>query len=86
MHAEALKRGREWFQRPNWPPLVLWWHEQCGNPTWSDGVARIEYLQDHGPSPCAFTFKEPFDEAGSAMKIDRFRVRKLKMRNQSGDT
>ncbi|WP_171181460.1 DUF3291 domain-containing protein [Ruegeria sp. HKCCD8929] len=83
LHAEALKRGREWFRSPNWPPLVLWWHSQRGNPTWSEGVERIEYLQDHGPSPYAFTFRAPFDEAGSSLKIDRVRVRELKSRNAS---
>src|SRR5688572_79781 len=24
IHAEALKHGRDWFVRPEWPPYVLW--------------------------------------------------------------
>ena len=83
LHAEALKRGREWFRSPDWPPLVLWWHRRKGTPTWSEGVERIEHLDDHGPSAHAFTFKSPFDEAGNAIKINRRRARELQALNAS---
>lgn len=78
LHAEALKRGREWFKRPSWPPLVLWWHDQQEFPIWFEGVERIEYLQDNGPSSYAFTFKEAFDEGGNPMELDRARVRAVR--------
>ncbi len=78
LHAEALKRGREWFQKPEWPPLVMWWH--CGNsfPTWVEGVRRHSHLHIHGPTPSAFTFKKPFDENENASTIDKARIQKLR--------
>lgn len=81
LHAEAVKRGREWFRKPEWPPLVLWWHGEAGYPTWADGVRRHEYLHDHGATPYAFTFKSPFDSAGAPTRVDGQRVRDLRARS-----
>ena len=75
LHATALRRGREWFQKPSWPPLVLWWHGDPAYPTWTEGVRRHEHLHDHGPSPYAFDFRHPFDATGAPMTLDRSRVR-----------
>jgi Domain of unknown function (DUF3291). len=77
LHAEALKRGREWFETPEWPPLVLWWHTNQGFPTWSEGVRRLEHLHDYGTSPIAFNFKSPFDKNGATAKLDKARLKKL---------
>lgn len=78
LHAVALRRGREWFEMPRWPPLVLWWHREPGYPDWAEGVRRHEMLHDHGPSPAAFSFKAPFDENGAATRLDKDRIRKLR--------
>lgn len=77
-HAEALKRGQEWFQKPQWPPLVMWWHSGDPVPTWAEGVQRHDHLHRHGSSPIAFTFKEPFDENGKALRIDKVRIQELR--------
>lgn len=77
LHAAALKRGREWFQRPQWPPLVMWWYTGQGYPTWAEGVMRHEHLHDNGASPTAFDFKQPFDETGAPTKLDRARLKEL---------
>ncbi len=79
LHASALRRGREWFQKPDWPPLVLWWHQGEGHPTWAEGVRHHEYLHDHGPTPHAFTFKSPFDLSGAPTRLDKARVQKLRL-------
>ena len=76
-HADALKRGREWFQKPSWPPLVLWWHEQEAVPTWQEGVARHKHLHEHGPSPTGFTFKQAFDADGIPVHLDKAKVQEL---------
>lgn len=78
LHAVALKRGREWFQKPVWPPLVMWWHTDRGYPAWAEGVARHEHLHDHGATPRAFDFREPFDETGAPTRLDKTRIRELR--------
>lgn len=78
LHAEALKRGHEWFQKHQWPPLVMWWHKADAPPTWAQGVQRHHHLHINGPTPFAFTFKKPFDDREDATKVDMARVKKLR--------
>ena len=78
LHAAALKRGREWFQKPSWPPLVMWWHGGQSYPTWAEAARRHEHLHDHGSSPIAFDFKEPFDQTGAPTELDKHRIRELR--------
>lgn len=79
IHAEALKRGREWFLKPDWPPYVLWWVAPDHVPTWQEGVERHDFLHANGASPFAFDFRRPFDHGGNPATIDRETV-KRKMR------
>ncbi len=83
-HATALRRGREWFQPPDWPPLVMWWHLDAGYPTWAEGVRRHEHLHDFGPSPTAFNFKRAFDQTGTPVSIDHARLRQLRANGHIG--
>ncbi len=79
LHAAALRRGREWFQTPEWPPLVMWWHTDAGcYPTWADGVWRHAHLHDHGPTLTAFDFNSPFDRQGRPTKLDPTRLRAIR--------
>lgn len=78
LHAAAFRRGREWFVKPQWPPLVLWWHEGPAYPTWAEGVHRHEHLHDHGPSPQAFTLKHAYDATGAPLALDKDRIRRLR--------
>ena len=75
IHAEALSQARQWFQKGDWPPLVLWWTKT--QPDWAEGVARYEVLQADGPSSRALGFRQPFDAAGVALVVDRDRVRAI---------
>lgn len=77
LHAEALRHGRDWFEKPTWPPLVTWWVDDTVIPMWRDGVERHEYLHDHGPTPHAFSFKQPYDSKGDCTEIDRVRMKEL---------
>lgn len=69
IHAEALTGARSWFQKGDWPPLVLWWTDT--RPTWAEAITRYELLHDHGPSPDAFGFRTAFDASGMALVVDR---------------
>ena len=77
LHAEALSLGRDWFQKPEWPPYVTWWIDSDHVPNWAEGVEKHEYLHDQGPTPKAFNFKKPFDVSGLPMKIDRAKIKQL---------
>jgi hypothetical protein len=63
-HAVALKRRKEWFISHDHPIYVAWWVDDAHYPTWREGVERIEMLDACGPSPSAFSFKQPFTADG----------------------
>lgn len=82
LHAQALKRGREWNVKPDgWPNYVLWWVAEDHHPDWREAVNRLEYLGDHGPSATAFTFKTVYDPDGQAARIDTGEVKRLAAEN-----
>ncbi|AXS40615.1 DUF3291 domain-containing protein [Breoghania sp. L-A4] len=81
IHAEAMRHGRDWFDKPAWPPLVLWWVAGDHTPEWAEAVIRHEHLHDHGPSVHAFTFKAPFDANGHRCQVDREAVKRLMRAN-----
>lgn len=60
-HMEYMRRRREWFDRHGLEAhLVLWWVPKGHVPTVAEAKERLEHLIKHGPSPEAFTFREPF--------------------------
>jgi hypothetical protein len=60
-HLDFLRRRREWFQALMQPFLVLWWVPAGTLPSLDEAIQRLELLRRLGPSPEAFTFREPFD-------------------------
>jgi hypothetical protein len=64
-HAGIFRRRAEWFTRLGKPSFALWHIPAGSEPTAQDARARLEFLQAHGPTPYAFTFKQRFtpDEA-----------------------
>jgi hypothetical protein len=60
-HAEALERRGEWFEqdgtRPNY---VLYWIPKGHIVTEKEIKERLDYLGKYGPTPYAFTLKQPF--------------------------
>lgn len=77
VHAEALKNARNWNRKNPWPPLVLWWVEKGTRPDWAEAAARLEWLNDHGSSEQAFSFKQPYGPDGLPVEIDRRRVKQI---------
>jgi Domain of unknown function (DUF3291) len=45
---------------------VLWWVDNDETPTWEEGVRRLEWLDDHGPTPVGFDFQHAYDADGAA--------------------
>ena len=60
-HLEYVVRRREWFQHMAEPFLVLWWIPAGHTPTLEEARSRLEKLRRDGPSPDAFTFRQPFE-------------------------
>ena len=65
-HLGAVRRRALWFEPRRWPGYVAWWIGDEELPTWADSVVRLEHLHDHGPTPFAFDFHQPFLADGSA--------------------
>ena len=60
-HGAFFKRRREWFEKGDQPQVCMWWIEAGTLPTVADGVARLEHLRTHGPTPWSFTFARRFE-------------------------
>ena len=59
-HVEFFRRRREWFEKMDQVYLVLWWVPAGHHPTPEEAKEKLDYLQTHGPTPLAFTFKQRF--------------------------
>ncbi len=62
-HVDFFRRRREWFEKLDMPIVVMWWIPANHRPTLEEAKNRLEHLQQHGPTPYAFTFKERFEPA-----------------------
>lgn len=68
-HAAVLRRRREWFSSFGQSSMALWWTAAGTMPSVGDAVARLAYLQEHGPSRFAFTFRQPFDASADGLVL-----------------
>lgn len=59
-HTAFLRRRAEWFQKMDTPIMVLWWIPAGHIPSVQEAKIKLESLQQNGPSPAAFTFKQRF--------------------------
>lgn len=64
-HAELLKQRREWFEQFESASLAMWWVPAGHIPGIDEAKKRLAYLDEHGPSQFAFTWRtiEPPDES-----------------------
>ena len=54
-HVEFFRRRAAWFV-PEAAQVALWWVPAGTIPDLDDAVRRVEYLEQHGPTPYAFGF------------------------------
>jgi hypothetical protein len=59
-HRLVFVRRYEWFERWPGPSVVMWWIPAGTIPTIQEGLQRLALLAAEGPSPDAFTFKQPY--------------------------
>jgi Domain of unknown function (DUF3291) len=59
-HAELLKERQAWFEIFKGSYMALWWVPTGHRPGMDEAKKRLAYLDVHGPSEFAFTFKKTF--------------------------
>ncbi len=59
-HIEIMRRRREFFEAPTEAFMTLWWVPAGHIPTIAEAVERLEHFRAHGPTPHAFSFRQPF--------------------------
>jgi hypothetical protein len=59
-HADQLERRADWFEQPDEPTYVLYWSPAGEIPTEAQINERFDYLNQHGPTPYAFTFGQSY--------------------------
>jgi len=59
-HAEMLRGKERWMDHFDRPHLALWWIPVGHVPTISESAERLRWLDERGPTPAAFTFRERF--------------------------
>jgi hypothetical protein len=65
-HVEIMRRRREFFVRLTDAFTVLWWVPAGHLPTVAEAEERLLTLRSDGPTPYAFTFREPFPAPDAA--------------------
>jgi len=59
-HAEVMRQRRAWFEGLAESHMALWWVPAGHRPSVEEAKQRLEHLRTQGPSPVAFTFRQPF--------------------------
>lgn len=59
-HAAVMRQRRVWFERMREVFAALWWVPVGHAPTVAEAEDRLRCLRTHGPTPYAFTFRQPF--------------------------
>jgi hypothetical protein len=59
-HAELLRQREAWFEKFAGSYTALWWVPAGHRPGMDEATKRLAYLEKHGPTQFAFTFKTTF--------------------------
>ena len=59
-HIEVFKRKKEWFSKMKMMHMAFWYSPEGLEPTFQDAKNRLDYLNTHGETPYAFSFKSKF--------------------------
>lgn len=59
-HKEIFRRKKEWFHSMPKMHMALWYIDEGHIPSVEEGLARLKYLQTHGESAFAFSFRSKF--------------------------
>ncbi len=60
-HIEVYLKRAKWFERMDKAHMALWWVKKGEMPTAEEGRDRLMYLQTHGETAHAFSFRHIFE-------------------------
>jgi hypothetical protein len=64
-HSAILRRRREYFVPMDQPHVVVWWVPFGHRPELDEARERLDHLEEHGPTPYAFTLRTAFPPDGA---------------------
>ena len=64
-HIEVFKRKKEWFSKMKMMHMAFWYVPEGYEPTFQDAKDRLDYLNKHGDTPFAFSFRSKFSAEDS---------------------
>ncbi len=64
-HIEVFKRKKEWFSKIKMMHMAFWYVPKGYEPNFLDAKNRLDYLNKHGETPYAFSFKSKFTASDS---------------------
>ncbi|KJD34848.1 hypothetical protein PW52_13115 [Tamlana sedimentorum] len=59
-HVDIFKRKKEWFSKIELSHMAFWYIPESALPTLQEAKHKLDYLNEFGSSPYAFTFKDKF--------------------------
>lgn len=62
-HVQVYRQRLGWFEKMSTPILAMWWVPAGHTPTVEEAKEKLAYLEQRGPTPLAFTFKQRFTPA-----------------------
>jgi hypothetical protein len=68
-HLAVMRRRRRWFEKLD-IFVALWWVADGHRPTVLEAEQRLDHLREHGPTPFAFTFRQPFAARGLKLPVE----------------
>ena len=71
LHAQVLRRRREWFALVREAYTCAWWVPAGSRPTVAEAHAALEHLERNGPTPRAFTLKRSWPAPGRGAEVLR---------------
>lgn len=71
-HAGVLRRKKEWFHNLQDRHMCLWYVNKGHEPSPEEAKQRLQYLNEHGESPYAFSFKGKHTIEDAINYIPRF--------------
>jgi hypothetical protein len=60
LHVELLRQRHEWFEKFEGVYAALWWVPAGHRPSVDEARKRLRRLEEEGPTPFAFTFRNRF--------------------------